>query len=86
MMFEIDNIVKWSDDFKEHVIPKYRDLRWKVTSVDIDTVSLEALSSTDLIRFKTGILQIERDIQYERQLKISKFHKKRKWWNIFKKK
>ena len=86
-MFEVGNIVKWEDGIKEHIIPKYRSLRWEIISViDDNTVSIKALSSTDLIKFKSSVLQLVRDIEYERSLKMSKFIKNKKWWHRLKRK
>jgi len=84
-MFEVGNIVKWTDERREKTIPFHRDFRFEITAIGNGKITIKALSDKWLITRLTDPEGIVRDIEYERQLKMSKFIKKKKWWHIFKK-
>lgn len=85
-MFEVGNIVVWDDRMKDHLPPIYANLRYEVMGVRDGSISIKGICKGYLIRFTANDKNIIRDINYERQLKLSQFRKKKKLWNIFKKK
>jgi hypothetical protein len=87
-MFEVGNIVKWTDEKKERMIPFHQKFRYEITCISKDglKIAIKAISNEYLINLLTEPEGIIRDIEYERQLKMSKFIKKKKCWNIFKRK
>jgi len=84
-MFEVGNIVVWTDEKRKTLSPAYQDFRYEIMGFDKEKISIKAISDKYLIRFTTSENCIVRDIDFERSLKLSKFTKKKKWWHIFKK-
>ena len=85
-MFEVGNIVIWTNEKRKRMIPFHQDFRYEITSISKDglKIALKAISTTYLINLLTEPEGIIRDIEFERRLKLSKFIKKKKRWHIFK--
>mgnify|MGYP006312506849 CR=1 FL=1 len=77
-MFEVGNIVKWTDEKKEKMIPFHQDLRFEITSIGNGIIAIRAISDKWLINLLTEPEGIVRDIDFERNIKLSKFLKKNK--------
>jgi hypothetical protein len=87
-MFEVGNIIKWTKEKRERMIPFLKGFRFKITSISEDglKITIQAISDENLINLLTEPSGIVRDIEYERSIKLKRVRKNKMWWNIFKKK